>query len=48
MSDLNLIKDFLFLIFDRIVYLYATEIILSIVMSIFVLRKISKLIEKLR
>lgn len=48
MNDLNLIRDFLFLIWDRVIYLYATNIILSIVMAIFVLRKISKLIEKLR
>lgn len=48
MSEFNLIKDFMFFVWDQVVYLYATNIILSIVMAIFVLRKVSKLIEKLR
>lgn len=47
-SDLNLIKDFLFSLFDRFIVLYFSGGILSVVFAIYIVRKISILIDKLR
>lgn len=47
-NDLNLIKDFLFTILDHVILLYFSGGILSIVFCIFIVRKISILIDKLR
>lgn len=47
-NDLNLIKDFLFTCMDRIIVLYFSGGILSCVFAIYIINKISKLIDKLR
>lgn len=47
-QDLALIKDFLFSILDHIVLLYFSGGLLSCVFAIYIVRKISTLIDKLR
>lgn len=47
-NDLNLLKDFLFTIFDHMILLYFSGGILSMVFAIYIIRKVSTLIDKLR
>lgn len=47
-QDLELIKDFLFSILDRIVVLYFSGGLFSVVFAIYIVRKISTLIDRLR
>lgn len=47
-QDLTLIKDFLFTTLDHIVLLYFSGGILSAVFAIYIIRKVSKLVDKLR
>lgn len=47
-QDLELIKDFLFSILDRIVVLYFSGGLFSVAFAIYIVRKISTLIDRLR
>lgn len=47
-NDLNAIKDFLFVCLDNIVLIYFANGLMSIVFAIFIINKVSKLIDKLR
>lgn len=47
-NDLTALQDFLFTIFDHIVVLYFSGGILSFVFAIYIIRKLSTLIDKLR
>lgn len=47
-NDLVLLKDFLFSVFDRVIVLYFSGGILSCVFAIYIIRKVSNLIDKLR
>lgn len=47
-SDLNQIKDFLFTCMDQIVLLYFSGGLFSCVFAIYIINKVSKLIDKLR
>lgn len=47
-DDLVLIKDFVFSCMDRIIVLYFSGGILSAAFAIYIVRKVSTLIDKLR
>jgi hypothetical protein len=47
-QDIAVLKDFLFATLDHIVLLYFSGGILSAVFAIYIVRKVSKLIDKLR
>ena len=47
-SELSQVKDFLFSIMDRIIVLYFSGGILSAAFAIYIVRKVSTLIDKLR
>lgn len=47
-NELSAVKDFLFTVFDHVVLLYFSGGILSAVFSIYIIRKVSTLIDKLR
>lgn len=47
-ADLDLIKDFLFTTLDRIIVVYFSGGILSCAFAIYIVRKVSTLIDKLR
>ena len=47
-NDLTLIRDFLFTIWDQLILLYFGGGILSFAFGIYLIRKVSTLIDKLR
>ena len=47
-DDLLLIKDFLFTTMDRVIVLYFSGGILTFAFAIYIVRKVSTLIDKLR